>query len=73
VMGGSVRTTHLPVDTSLTEETFGFKFTSYEEQVKSICSQFLELRLPRGPRFNIGGEVSVKQRDVFVSVRAITC
>jgi hypothetical protein len=73
VMGGSVRTTNLPVDTSLTEETFGFKFASYEEQVKSTISQFLELRLRKGPVFSIGGDVSVKKRDVFVSARAITC
>jgi len=73
VMGGSVRTTNLPVDTSLTEETFGFKFASYEEQVKSTVSQFLELRLRKGPVFNMSGDVSVKKRDVFVSTRAITC
>ncbi|KAK4445962.1 putative NADPH-dependent methylglyoxal reductase GRP2 [Podospora aff. communis PSN243] len=73
VMGGSVKTTNLPVDTSLTEETFGFKFASYEEQVKSTVSQFLELRLRKGPKFNMSGDVSVKQRGVFVSARVITC
>jgi nucleoside-diphosphate-sugar epimerase len=76
VMGGSVRTTHLPIDISLTEETFGFTFASYEEQVKSIVDQYLDLRLRKGPKIQIGGmgtEVSVKKHNAFVSIRAITC
>lgn len=47
VMGGSVKTIPLPVDASLTEEAFGFKFRSYEEQVKSTVEHFLQLRLRR--------------------------
>jgi len=45
VMGGGVKTTRIPVDTSLTEATFKIDFVSYEEQVKSIVNQYLELRL----------------------------
>lgn len=31
------------VDSSRTEKVFGFKFASYEEQVKSVTQQYLEL------------------------------
>jgi len=45
VTAGSVTTTPVPIDASLTEETFGFKFASYTEQVKSAVAQFLDLRM----------------------------
>lgn len=70
VTGGSVKTILLPVDTSLTEETFGFKFTPYEEQVKSVVGQFLELRMQKAPPVIKLG--MPKKKSVFVSVRTIT-
>jgi len=71
VRGGGVKTTRLTVDTSLTEDTFGFEFASYEDQVKSVLDHFLELRLQkRSPVLQLG---TPKQQDVFVSVHAITC
>lgn len=40
---GTVVTRKLPIDASKTERTFGMKFLSYEEQVKSIGRHYLEL------------------------------
>ncbi len=34
---------HANVDTTKTQETFGFTFQSYEEQVKSVVEQYLGL------------------------------
>ncbi|KAK3348864.1 hypothetical protein B0T25DRAFT_546681 [Lasiosphaeria hispida] len=68
-MGGTVKTTHIPIDASLSEETFGFKFASYEEQVKSTVSQFLDLRLRQKSLV----QASRKKQDVFVTSTAIAC
>ncbi|KAK4159561.1 hypothetical protein QBC43DRAFT_327078 [Cladorrhinum sp. PSN259] len=77
VTGGSVKTTHLPMDASLTEETFGFKFTSYEEQVRSVVDHFLELRVRNKPGIHMvssaNARSSAKGRDVVVNVSAIAC
>ena len=45
VMGGRVKTIFLPIDTSLTHETFSFAFASYREQVRNVVRDFLDLRL----------------------------
>ncbi|KAK1760370.1 hypothetical protein QBC47DRAFT_366963 [Echria macrotheca] len=71
VRGGSVKTTRLTVDTSLTEETFGFKFMPYAEQVKSVVGHFLELRLQKRPAVLKFG--APKKKDVFLNVREIAC
>ena len=41
---GSAVTIDLDVDTSLTEAFFGFKYISFEEQVKSILCHYLEVK-----------------------------
>ncbi|KAK4222878.1 hypothetical protein QBC38DRAFT_66072 [Podospora fimiseda] len=78
VTGGSVKTTHLPMDGSLTEETFGFKFASYEEQVKSVVSHFLELRMQKKTGVHMvpssaNARSNTKGRDIVVNVSAIAC
>ncbi|KAK0634082.1 hypothetical protein B0T14DRAFT_561602 [Immersiella caudata] len=73
VMGGNVKTTHLPVDTTLTEETFGFEFASYEEQVRSIISQYLELRTQSKAPVYSEGEASFKAREVCLSIPTSAC
>lgn len=40
---GTAATKRTKVDSSRTEKVFGFKFQSYEEQVKSVTKQYLEL------------------------------
>ncbi|RDW73281.1 NAD(P)-binding protein-8 [Coleophoma cylindrospora] len=40
---GTSITKRIKVDASRTEKVFGFKFLSYEEQVKSVTKQYLEL------------------------------
>ena len=40
---GTASTKRTKVDSSRTEKVFGFKFQSYEEQVKSVTKQYLEL------------------------------
>jgi len=40
---GKALTKRTKVDASRTEKVFGFKFQSYEEQVKSVAEQYLEL------------------------------
>lgn len=47
VSSGDIETTTIPIDSSATEETFGFHFKSFEEQLESLVSQFLELRLKK--------------------------
>ncbi|KAK3376536.1 hypothetical protein B0T24DRAFT_221844 [Lasiosphaeria ovina] len=80
VKGGSVATMHLPIDTSLTDETFGFTFASYEEQVKSVVSHYLELRAQRisgvhmvAPNSHSHSHAVPSKQDVVVSVTAIAC
>jgi nucleoside-diphosphate-sugar epimerase len=46
---GSVDTTVIPVDSSLTERTFGFTFQPYEAQVRSVVGHYLELRSRKRP------------------------
>lgn len=79
-MGGSVKTHPVPMDASLTEETFGFQFIGYDEQVRSTVRQFLDLRQRKKPA--LGGVQmapaesavgSPQKQDVSVSVRAIAC
>ncbi|KAK1754188.1 putative NADPH-dependent methylglyoxal reductase GRP2 [Echria macrotheca] len=45
VMGGSVKTARIPFDMGITEATFKIEFVGYEEQVKSVVDQYLQLRL----------------------------
>jgi hypothetical protein len=40
---GTASTKRTKVDASRTEKVFGFKFQSYEEQVKSVVDQYLGL------------------------------
>ena len=40
---GTAATKRTKIDSSRTEKVFGFKFQSYEEQVKSVVKQYLEL------------------------------
>jgi nucleoside-diphosphate-sugar epimerase len=40
---GKAMTKRTKVDSSRTEKVFGFKFQSYEEQVKTVAEQYLEL------------------------------
>ena len=40
---GTSMTKRTKVDASRTEKVFGFKFQSYEEQVKSVVKQYLSL------------------------------
>ena len=42
-LGGDQPTWTLKVDSSKTEEMFGFKFANYEEQVKSVAGHYVEL------------------------------
>src|SRR3569833_558706 len=41
---GNVEAVDLPVDATLTEQIFGFRHCSFEDQVRSVVGQFLELR-----------------------------
>jgi nucleoside-diphosphate-sugar epimerase len=71
VSGGSVKTTRLPMDASLTEMTFGFRFASYEEQVKSVVDHFLELRLRKKMLFSGARTNPPAQQEVVMNVSAI--
>ncbi len=74
VKGGSVKTTQLPIDASLTEETFGFRFASYEKQVKSVVDQFLELRVrqKKGAQLNPANTLTnSKKQGVNTNVSAV--
>jgi nucleoside-diphosphate-sugar epimerase len=42
-LDGTQPTTELKIDSARTEEVFGFKLASFEEQVKSIVGHYLEL------------------------------
>jgi len=44
VAAGNVDTIELPIDASVTERMFGFKHIGFEEQVKSVVGQFLDMR-----------------------------
>jgi nucleoside-diphosphate-sugar epimerase len=41
---GNVNSIPIPIDSSLTEAEFGFRFTGFDEQVISTVGQFLELK-----------------------------
>ncbi|KAM7184445.1 hypothetical protein V8F20_012229 [Naviculisporaceae sp. PSN 640] len=79
VRGGNVDTIEIPIDASLTEETFGFRFASFDEQVKSCVGQFLELRLKRRPvvHHNTSQPTMVtrnsNKNEVAVGVSEIAC
>lgn len=78
VRSGNVDTIEIPIDASLTEETFGFKFANFDEQVKSCVGQFLELRLnkkrvtQRSPQ-PVTATRSSNNNEVVVGVSEITC
>lgn len=44
VRSGNVGTTDIGIDASLAEDTFGFRFKGFAEQVESLVGQFLELK-----------------------------
>ncbi|KAK4184905.1 hypothetical protein QBC35DRAFT_504880 [Podospora australis] len=77
VTGGSVITTDLPIDASLTEETFGFKFASYKEQVKSVVEHYLELRMRKMSGVHMVSAANMhanaKGREMVVNVSAMAC
>lgn len=58
VASGDIGTTHLPVDASETEETFGFRFQSFDDQLYSLVSQFLDLRASSRPHRRLDRERS---------------
>jgi nucleoside-diphosphate-sugar epimerase len=49
IPSGSCASFDVPFDSSLTERTFGIRFQSFNDQVKSLVGQFLELRMRRIP------------------------
>ncbi|KAM7212875.1 hypothetical protein V8F06_011725 [Rhypophila decipiens] len=78
VRGGNVDTIEIPVDASLTEDTFGFKFASFDEQVKSCVGQFLELRMRKKPALHhrpssVMMTGNSNKNEMFVSISEITC
>ncbi|KAK0610152.1 hypothetical protein B0T17DRAFT_512452 [Bombardia bombarda] len=78
VLGGSIETTDIPLDTTLSEETFGIKFASYRVQVKSIVNHYLELRMKRKASLPMAmakarRASTKKPQEVCVSVAEITC
>lgn len=66
---GSVGTIPLPCDVSSTEETFGFEFASFEEQVVSTVGQFVELRVQQKAAAQ-RKIAAVRARETMHSVRA---
>ncbi|KLU85178.1 hypothetical protein MAPG_04208 [Magnaporthiopsis poae ATCC 64411] len=70
VAKGSVDTTPLPVDASLTEEVFGFKFASFEEQVVSTVSHFLDLRMQQKAAAALARGKTVRVKEAMMQVRA---
>ncbi|KAI9858731.1 MAG: hypothetical protein M1813_007363 [Trichoglossum hirsutum] len=52
---GSARTHEVPIDASLTEQTFGFTHLGFEEQVKSVVGHYLELRTRSRSAIHTGG------------------
>ncbi|EJT76011.1 hypothetical protein GGTG_05936 [Gaeumannomyces tritici R3-111a-1] len=70
VAKGSVDTTPLPVDASLTEEVFGFKFASFEEQVVSTVSHFLDLRIQQKAAAAHARGKAVRVQETVMQVRA---
>lgn len=44
VSSGDIGTTRIPIDSSETEEAFGFHFQPFDDQLHSLISQFLDLR-----------------------------
>ena len=69
VARGNIGSVELPVDTSLTELVFGFRHISFEEQVKSVVGQFLELRSRNRPKA-ASSPASRASRGVLHQVRA---
>ncbi|KAL8404377.1 hypothetical protein RB594_009286 [Gaeumannomyces avenae] len=70
VAKGSVDTTPLPVDASLTEEVFGFKFASFEEQVVSTVSHFLDLRIQQKAAAAHARGKMIRVKETVMQVRA---
>ena len=63
VTRGHVDSVQIPIDASLTEETFGFTFASFEDQVRDVVRQFLELRMQKRPRMNAISPAAAKSRE----------
>lgn len=47
-MEGEQRTAHIDIQGDKTEKTLGFRYLSFEEQVKSVVGQYLELKISEG-------------------------
>lgn len=58
VSSGDIGTTHIPIDSSETEETFGFRFQGFDDQLHSLISQFLDLRASSRPHKRVDRERS---------------
>lgn len=44
VSSGNMGTTYIPIDSSSTEDAFSFRFKSFDDQLESLISQFLDLK-----------------------------
>ncbi|KAJ9149350.1 3-beta hydroxysteroid dehydrogenase (NAD dependent epimerase/dehydratase) [Pleurostoma richardsiae] len=67
---GNVDSTYLPIDSSLTEATFGLGWAGFEEQVVSTVGQFLELRMRQRGSSSQGLPARVKRKEVLSQVSA---
>ena len=71
VGNGNVESTLIPIDSSETESTFGFRFASFDEQVRSTVSQFLQLHLEKkGPSLDVSLLSLQKRVQMPINVRA---
>jgi nucleoside-diphosphate-sugar epimerase len=68
--GGSVDSIYLPIDASLTEAEFGFRFASFEDQVVSTVGQFLELRYRNGLHARTVGSGKAPERMAHMPIVA---
>jgi hypothetical protein len=69
IKGGNVESSPLPIDASLTELTFDFTHATYEEQVNSVVSQYLDLR--RKQKVLHPSRAPKNKQEVMVKVRAL--
>lgn len=63
VTRGNVDSVEIPIDATLTEHTFGFQFIGFEEQVKDVVRQFLELRVQKRQKLNNMSPAAAKGRE----------
>lgn len=68
---GDVGTTAIQIDTALTQDTFGIRFRRFDDQVKSLVSQFLELRSKgrqAGTEHRPPRDKSLKKRETGITI-----